>query len=90
MRRSPVSAASTYGKGEVAVDERVRRASRISPSAETVLYVTRRLEEYRQIIEGHFAVELGGCEGPQFLCYRVGDFFVAHQDGNTGLIKPRE
>ena len=86
MRRSRVSAASTYGKGEVTFDERVRRAGRISPSAEAVLYVTRRLEEYRQIIEGHFAVELGGCEEPQFLCYRVGDFFVAHQDGNTGLI----
>lgn len=86
MRCSPGSAASTYGKGEATVDERVRRTCRHSPSAETVRYVICRLEEHRPIMERHFAVELGDCEEPQFLCYRVGDFFVAHQDGNTGLI----
>jgi len=86
MRRSSIAPASTYGKGEAAVDERVRRTSRMSPSIETVRYVNQRLEEYRETVERHFAVDLGGCEEPQFLCYRTGDFFVAHQDGNTGLI----
>jgi predicted 2-oxoglutarate/Fe(II)-dependent dioxygenase YbiX len=86
MRRSPAAAALTYGKGEAAVDERIRRASRVSPPAKTVAYVTRRLEEQRQHLESHFGTELNGCEQPQFLCYRVGDFFVAHQDGNTGLV----
>lgn len=86
MRRSPVSAALTYGKGEAAVDERVRRARRVSPSADTVASVTRRLEEHRKKLEEHFGIELSGCEEPQFLSYREGDFFVAHQDGNTGLI----
>lgn len=86
MRRSPVSAALTYGKGEAAVDERVRRARRISPSADTVASVTRRLEEHRKKLEEHFGIELSGLEEPQFLCYRIGDFFVAHQDGNTGLV----
>ena len=86
MRRSPAAAAVTYGKGEGSVDERVRRARRVSPSANTVAYVTRRLEEQRQNLESHFGVGLSGYEPPQFLCYRVGDFFVAHQDGNTGLV----
>ena len=86
MRRSPASAATTYGKGEVAVDERARRTRRVSPAIESVLYVSRRLEEHRQNLERHFGTELGGCEEPQFLCYRAGDFFVAHQDGNTGLL----
>lgn len=86
MRSAPASAALTYGKGEGAVDERVRRASRVAPSTATVINVTRRLEEHRQSLESHFDVELSGCEEPQFLYYRVGDFFVAHQDGNTGLI----
>jgi len=86
MRRSTAGAALTYGKGEGAVDERIRRARRVSPSAETVAYVTRRLEEQRQNLEGHFGVALSGYEEAQFLCYRVGDFFVAHQDGNTGLV----
>ena len=86
MRRSPAGAALTYGKGEPAVDERIRRANRVSPSSETVAYVTRRLEEQRQDLVSHFGLALSGCEPPQFLCYRVGDFFVAHQDGNTGLV----
>lgn len=86
MRRSPVTSASTYGKGDATVDERVRRTSRVSPSAEKARYVMGRLEGRRHSLERHFAVELGDCEEPQFLRYREGDFFVAHQDGNTGLI----
>jgi SM-20-related protein len=30
---------------------------------------------------------LSECEDPQFLHYREGDFFVAHQDGNTGMTR---
>jgi predicted 2-oxoglutarate/Fe(II)-dependent dioxygenase YbiX len=86
MRRAPVNAALTYGKGEAAVDETIRRARHISPPAESVLYVKQRLAQQRPNLEKHFAIELGGFEEPQFLDYRVGDFFVAHQDGNTGLI----
>lgn len=86
MRRSPAAAALTYGKGEGSVDERIRRAIQVSPSAQTLAYVTRRLEEERQNLENHFGIALNGCEQPQFLCYREGDFFVAHQDGNTGLV----
>ena len=35
----------------------------------------------------HFSVKLSEYEDPQFLRYQVGDFFVAHQDGNTGLLR---
>ena len=35
----------------------------------------------------HFAVKLSEYEDPQFLRYQVGDFFVAHQDGNTGMLR---
>lgn len=86
MRHSPVSAAPTYGKGEGIVDERVRRVRQVSISSESTRYVVGRLEEHRKNLEHHFEIKLGKCEPPQFLCYRVGDFFVAHQDGNTGLI----
>ncbi|HEX8339127.1 MAG TPA: 2OG-Fe(II) oxygenase, partial [Pyrinomonadaceae bacterium] len=30
---------------------------------------------------------LSGLEEPQFLRYGAGDFFVAHQDGNTGMLR---
>jgi SM-20-related protein len=86
MRHSPASAALTYGKGEGIVDERVRRVRQVSMSSESTRFVIGRLEDHRENLERHFDIKLGACEPPQFLCYRVGDFFVAHQDGNTGLI----
>jgi SM-20-related protein len=79
--------ATVYGAGESgAVDERVRRVARLAPSAETVERVKLRLLELMEEIGAHYRLLLGGCEEPQFLRYRVGDFFVAHQDGNTGML----
>lgn len=80
--------ATVYGRGESgSVDERVRKAARLMTSLETVELVRRRLLECRGELETHFGISLSGCEEPQFLRYRVGDFFVAHQDGNTGLLR---
>jgi SM-20-related protein len=88
MRSSPVVPAVTYGQGGPgSVNERVRKVERLMPSRETVEHVTRRLIDHRQKVGEHFGISLSGCEEPQFLRYRVGDFFVAHQDGNTGLLR---
>ena len=88
MRAAAGHAAVVYGHGEAgAVNERVRRVERLSPSAETVEYVRRRLAGCMGEVGAHFGVRLTGCEEPQFLRYREGDFFVAHQDGNTGLTR---
>ena len=87
MCRSTVGAATVYGRAESAsVDENVRRAERLIPSPETTGRVRQRLLEHRGEVEKHFGVSLSGCEEPQFLRYGVGDFFVAHQDGNTGML----
>ena len=87
MRGSPAGAALTYGQGGPgSVNEMVRKVERLMPSRGTVEHVTRRLINYRQKVGEHFRISLSGCEEPQFLRYRVGDFFVAHQDGNTGLV----
>ncbi len=88
LGRAAVGAATVYGRGEAgAVDERVRKAARLAPSEETVGRVRRRLSECREEVGRHFGVRLGACEEPQFLRYRAGDFFVAHQDGNTGMLR---
>ena len=88
MRRAPVAPATVYGRDESgSVDERVRKVARLAPARETVERVRRRLLERMGEVGGHFGVSLGDCEEPQFLRYRVGDFFVAHQDGNTGLLR---
>jgi SM-20-related protein len=87
MRRATVGAATVYGRGEAGdVDERVRKVARLAPSPGTVERVKRRLIECLEEVGGHFGLRLGVCEEPQFLRYRVGDFFVAHQDGNTGML----
>ena len=80
--------ATVYGRTDSGtVDERVRKTSRLHVSPETVQLVTSRLLDYKATVEKHFQVSLRDCEEPQFLRYNVGDFFVAHQDGNTGLIR---
>ena len=82
------SAATVYGStASGTIDQNVRRTLRVKPSNETVELVTRRLLECKEDVEKQFAVSLSECEEPQFLRYREGDFFVAHQDGNTGLLR---
>ena len=83
----PHNPATVYGSSKGgAVDEAVRKTIRLLPSAQTVEYINAKLIEARQRIAKHFGIELTRHEEPQFLRYQVGDFFVAHQDGNTGLM----
>jgi SM-20-related protein len=86
MRSAESGPASIHG-GSKSIDERVRKAARVLPSLETVGLVRRRLLECKPQIEAHYQIDLSDCEEPQFLRYQVGDFFVAHQDGNTPLLK---
>lgn len=80
--------ATVYGQTDSgSVDDRVRRASRFTPADETLQLLRLRLMDYKETVEQHFHVRLHDCEEAQFLRYNVGDFFVAHQDGNTGLIR---
>jgi SM-20-related protein len=88
MKTAPGSAATVYGSTvSGTVDELARRTFRLKPSNETVALVIQKLLEVKDAIEKHFGIVLTECEEPQFLRYREGDFFVAHQDGNTGLLR---
>src|SRR6201988_1223486 len=81
-------AATVYGRTTSgSVDQSVRQTLRIRPSVTTVESIVRRLLALKDQVEQHFAVALSECEEPQFLRYREGDFFVAHQDGNTGMTR---
>ena len=80
--------APVYGRTSGgSVDERVRKVESLIPSAETLEFVRGRLVESMEGVARRFDITLSECENPQFLRYRVGDFFVAHQDGNTGMIR---
>ena len=88
MKATEGSAATVYGRNTSgSIDTNVRSTLRVVPSRETVELVTQRLLSCKSAVEKHFSVSLNECEDPQFLRYRKGDFFVAHQDGNTGLLK---
>ncbi len=88
MKAAEGGAALVYGStGSGTVDQSSRRTFRVKPSNETVALVIQKLLGLQDAIEKHFGVGLKECEEPQFLRYREGDFFVAHQDGNTGMLR---
>jgi SM-20-related protein len=64
----------------------VRRSTRMSVPARTAEQITALLMQQTDALEKRFGHALSSCEPPQFLRYLPGDFFVAHQDGNTPLI----
>jgi SM-20-related protein len=88
VRGSGGQAATVYGRGDSgAVDERVRRTTRLSPPFEIEEVIRRLLLSRMCAVEEYFGLRLGELEEPQFLRYEAGDYFVAHQDGNTGMLR---
>ena len=88
MKTGPSGAATVYGHTHSgAIDERVRKTIRVTPTPATIASVVQRLWSCKAAIEKHFSVSVTECEEPQFLQYNEGDYFVAHQDGNTGLMR---
>jgi SM-20-related protein len=87
LREAGGGSATVYGKESGgAVDSLVRKATRLAVAARTSDRVVRLLLERKASLEEHFGVVLAQCEPPQFLRYVTGDYFVAHQDGNTPLM----
>ena len=77
-----------YGSSQAGVvNETTRKSLRLTASNETVALIVGRLSACMNEVAQHFAVTLSELEDPQFLRYQEGDFFVAHQDGNTGLLR---
>jgi len=77
-----------YGSSQAGiVDESSRRSLRLTPSDETINLIAGRLRACMDQVARHFSVAVSEYEEPQFLRYQKGDFFVAHQDGNTGLLR---
>ena len=81
-------AAPVYGEAAGAtINARVRSAERLIVPEPIRELVAERLRSFVTTIEQRFATEPLIAEPPQFLRYRPGDFFVAHQDGNTSLVR---
>lgn len=79
-------APATVSGAASAVQPLMRRVTRATVPAATRARVTTLLMARKAELERHFGLALSSCEEPQFVRYQAGDFFVAHQDGNTPLI----
>ena len=88
VRASQGQPATVYGRSDSStVDVGMRRTTRLSPPAEVEELVRRLLLARISAVEEHFGSGVKELEEPQFLRYEAGDFFVAHQDGNTGMLR---
>ena len=88
MCSSASAPATLYGRSVASsIDDMVRRSLKHKLSPGIVELVKAELTACSPDIEKHFLLKIDECEEPQFLRYRVGDFFVAHQDGNTGMLR---
>ena len=88
LEAAPGAAAGVYGRDANArVEPFVRSAQLLEVSASLRDEVHRLFAGLQEKLAAHFAVTLSGFEEPKFLRYGPGDFFVAHQDGNTPVIR---
>jgi SM-20-related protein len=88
MAAAQARSSLVYGSAATGVvNETMRRSLRLTPAHETAELITSRLLACMDSVGEHFGVTLSECEESQFLRYKEGDFFVAHQDGNTGMLR---
>ncbi len=76
-------------KTESRVDIDQRRTSRVFVSPENSRLVSSLLKAAQARIADHYKTKLSGCENPQFLLYRSGDFYKAHRDKNESPATPQ-
>jgi SM-20-related protein len=72
--------ATVVKKSAERLDEGVRKTKWAGVSAPTISAVQAHLLAVKPRLESHFNVQLVGCEEPQFLAYKAGDFFRPHRD----------
>ena len=82
MISSPSENAMVYGGASGMTEENVRRTRAVNVARDVRVEIIDRLNSARDRAARHFEVELSQIEGPQFLLYRPGDFFVRHTDKN--------
>lgn len=63
------------------VNESVRKVSCVDLKGPLREKLRERFLNLMPTLENHFKVSLTGCEGPEFLRYGVGEFYLVHTDG---------
>ena len=75
--------ATVFAQGSYQIDESIRKTKSADVSKITIDLIQQRLLTIKPDVEQHFQLSLGGCEKPQFLVYKEGDFFRLHRDSGT-------
>lgn len=75
-----VSASIVDGNDLVKIAENVRSTKVARVSKATLIALYEQMLALKPEIEQHFNIKLTGCEVPQILIYRKGDFFNLHKD----------
>jgi SM-20-related protein len=77
---SEVAATARVADRTYAVDQQSRKSNWAEVSEETSSLISERLMSLRDDVREVFGIDVSGVQQPQFLRYREGDFFAAHQD----------
>jgi predicted 2-oxoglutarate/Fe(II)-dependent dioxygenase YbiX len=83
MRQNTPAPAWVFREGDDLVDEDVRKTKVVEIAGAKKNMLKHRLLHFQPEIEKHFRTPLSECEGPHFLMYHAGDFFVPHCDSTN-------
>ncbi len=87
MEAAPAEKARVAGPmGEDRLDLDIRKVDSSVIPKEIIAPLKQRLCDIIPELEKHFRVDLAGCESPQYLIYRTGDFYKPHRDGGGSEI----
>jgi SM-20-related protein len=82
--------ASIVKTDERHLDETARRTVTKAVSEETRRFISEKLTGIKDDIDAYFGVEISHPQKPEFLYYRVGDFFTCHTDKGSNPKNPKE
>ena len=89
IRCSTLEAAAVRREG---IEERIepsrRKVAVAGVDRALTTHLQERLMRLKQPLENHFGFALTGCETPQFLSYKQGDFYVPHSDSTDDSDAP--
>jgi len=89
VRSAETTSATIYDGDETRkIEVETRRTLRARVDADSVAMVSARLNALTPSVARHFKIPLDACQEPQFLIYRVGDFFARHADGGDDPDEP--
>jgi SM-20-related protein len=90
MAAAPVEQALVVGPtGKERLDQTTRKVDSSILPKEIKAPLKQRLRELIPAVDKHFSVQVADCESPQYLIYRIGDFFKPHLDGGTSEVTRR-